>query len=63
MQQLIGKPLHEVEEILKGKNKDYDITTISGGKDSELLRQLYVIRAKEKRNKLELMVTGFKTTM
>ena len=63
MKQLIGKPLQEVEESLKNQNKDYFVTILSGGKDAELLQELYIVRAKEKESKLELMVTGFKTTM
>lgn len=63
MKQLIGKPLQEVEESLKKQNKDYFVTILSGGKDAELLQELYIVRVKEKKSKLELMVTGFKTTM
>ncbi len=63
MKQLIGKPLQEVEESLKKQNKDYFVTILLGGKDAELLQELYIVRAKEKESKLELMVTGFKTTM
>lgn len=63
MQGFIGKPLLEVEGILKAENKDYHVIHLSGGKDADLLQEAYIVRVKERPEGLELVVTGFKTTM
>ena len=63
MRQLIGRSLVDAEDLLQNEKTDYEVLVTSGGKDEELLRELYVIRAKEKGSRLQLLVTGFKTTM
>ncbi len=63
MQTLIGLTLEAAKDILKKTNTDYNVVIISGGKDSGLLSDLHVVRAVMKESKLELIVTGFKTTM
>ena len=63
MEALIGKSLLQAQEILAQEKIDYEIVKISGGKDEEILQDLYVVRVKNKDNKLELVVTGFKTSI
>lgn len=61
--QLIGKSLSQAEEILKELNLDYVVRETKGGKDEEILQELYVVSAISAHNKIELIVTGFKTTI
>lgn len=59
----IGLPLNKVEAILKDRVLEYSIEMISGGKDSEVLTEPYVVRVKKINNRIDLVVTGFKTTI
>lgn len=63
MNSLIGKSLEQAKEILSKEQVDYEIVTISGGKDENILQDMYVVRVRNKDDKLELTVTGFKTTI
>lgn len=63
MEILIGKSLEEAIEILEKDKVDYEVAIISGGKDSEILQEMHIVRVREKGNKLELTATGFKTTI
>ncbi|MDO5063016.1 MAG: hypothetical protein Q4D77_07535 [Peptostreptococcaceae bacterium] len=61
--QLIGLPLQKSEEILRKQALDYYVEMISGGKDAQILTESYVVRVREKDKRIELTVTGFKTTI
>lgn len=61
--QLIGLPLNKAEEILQKQALDYYVEVISGGKDAQILTEPYVVRIREKDKRIELIVTGFKTTI
>lgn len=61
--QLIGLPLQKAEEILRKQALDYYVEMISGGKDAQILTESYVVRVREKDKRIELTVTGFKTTI
>ena len=63
MDTLIGKSLAQAEERLRKESIPYEIIEISGGKDEELLQELHVVRIRDKKDYLELVVTGFKTSI
>lgn len=58
----IGKPLKEVEFILKKDDIKYIITRTEGGKDSDILDEELVICVRNN-VPLEIIVTKFKITI
>lgn len=60
---LVSKRLEEAEQILKNEKIKYKIEYTSGGKDSEILKDMYVIRALRESEEIVLTVTGFKTSI
>lgn len=60
---LIGMPLARATKLLEESKLDYEVQTIVGGKDQEILTQPYVLRVRNLGQKLELIVTEFKTTI
>lgn len=58
----IGKPLKEVEFILKKDDIKYIITRTEGGKDSDILDEELVICVRDN-VPLEIIVTKFKITI
>lgn len=63
LQILVALSLEEAKEILNKNGLDYEITEISGGKDDEILTEKYVVRATNIDNKINLVVTRFKTSI
>lgn len=63
LQSLISLSQNEAEDILRKNKLDYVIVEIAGGKDEALLTESYVVRAKAIDNKIELVVTKFKTNI
>lgn len=60
---LIGMPLARVKMLLEESKQNYEVQTIAGGKDKEILTEPYVLRVRNIGEKLELIVTEFKTTI
>ncbi|MDO5095480.1 MAG: hypothetical protein Q4D65_02875 [Peptostreptococcaceae bacterium] len=60
---LIGMPLAKAKMLLEESKLDYEVQTIAGGKDKEILTEPYVLRVRNIGEKLELIVTKFKTTI
>lgn len=58
---LISKTKLEAEAMLQKENENYSIEYTSGGKDTEILSQLHVVRAVRSEDEIVLTVTGFKT--
>ncbi|WP_028829894.1 hypothetical protein [Proteocatella sphenisci] len=58
---LISKRLEEAEEILKANKEKYKVEYTCGGKDADILKDMYVIRALRKPEGIILTLTGFKT--
>jgi len=58
---LISKRLEDAEEILKNNKEKYKAEYTCGGKDSDILKDMHVIRALRKPEGIILTVTGFKT--
>lgn len=60
---LIGMPLARAKMLLEESKQNYEVQTIAGGKDKEILTEPYVLRVRNIGEKLELIVTEFKTTI
>ncbi|MGB5823229.1 MAG: hypothetical protein WBH44_04085 [Proteocatella sp.] len=61
IKRLISMSRAQAEELLQKEDENYTIEYTSGGKDTEILSQIHVVKAVREKDKIILTVTGFKT--
>lgn len=58
---LISMSRERAEELLQKENENYIIEYTNGGKDTDILTQIHVVKAVREGTQIVLTVTGFKT--